>query len=160
MKNVFYLLLVSLLICSLGACSDDDNKEDNVQDSITLTIKATCYSDADQKNIPDVGSIVYLFEGFSYYNGGDWKYNGEGSFSSEKWGTRWTYTKKATIGKDGSIIINNVQCPEGYKYFSIAIDSEYNKNVKEKFYGVGVFNFENKDIKLNYSYGSGIFREQ
>lgn len=146
-KTYLFLLLFSVILFT--SCSDDDKStEDDKTKNITLTVNIK-----NNRAEADLGSIVYILEGFSIYNGGDWTYSKNGSFHSERWGTGWSSTKSAIANENGLAIIKNVSCPKDQSYFTLVIESAFDKDSEKRYFPVAVYNAEGKDINVDYVYG-------
>lgn len=161
-KLLSFLMCVSLLSVGLFSCSSDDDEggdDNSKRPSIHITVKATY--DKDGTITPDAGSTVYLLEGFDANNpNGKWKYEGSGTFFSEAWGTRWSATKTASIGTDGTVKIANVKSEQGKpnenNFYTVVIESFAHKDDKNPSIPIGVFAIEKNNQILTYQYGGGI----
>ena len=151
MKQISLLLLVPFLL--ITSCSSDDNNDgvDNKTKELTLTVNIK-----NDKKEADPGSIVYILEGFTVYNGGNWTYTKNGSFKSERWGTGWSYTKSAIADNSGVAVIKNVSCPKDQPYFTIVIESASDKDSEKRYIPIAAYDAEGKDISINYIYGTQI----
>lgn len=155
MKKTLLFLFLTVFALSFNSCSDDDNGGNNNNKAIDVHVDVTYFSSAQNQTITDVGSIVYLFDGFSIYNGGDWKYQGNGIFLSEKWGTKWASSNKQTV-TDTGVSFKNVKGNDQIKSFTIVIESASDKNQTDRYFPVNVFSIESKNANLKYKYGNEI----
>lgn len=158
-KLLSVLMCVSLLSLSFYSCSDDDDNDGLNRPIINVTVKASY--DKDGIITPDAGSTVYIFEGLDAGDpNGKWKYSGNGYFTSETWERTWNYSKKATIGTDGTIKIANVKSEQGkddeHNYYTIVIESFAHKDDTSPIFPIGIFNIAKNNQVLTYQYGGGI----
>lgn len=160
MKKIFYLMFISLMAVSFSACGsdDDDDGGGGASKPINVNIDVFYYSSEQDKNIIDVGSTVYMFDGFSTYNGGNWEYEGNGVFYSSKWGSRWEATQKKEVTQSGTTF-SNIKGSDGHQYFTVVVESNSDKSKENRYYAIAPFNIEGKDVNLTYIYGGTITKK-
>ena len=144
------LLFVITILCFIGC--KDDNKDD-LPTTVDIRVDVKYYSHELGQYVSDVGSVVYLLNGFSIYNGGDWEYTGNGVFRSKRWGSQWEYTHKAIVS-DAGALFKDLEPVEGYKYFTIAVESASDIEKENRSYGTDAFNILKPYTHLSYNYGS------
>lgn len=144
MKKSFLLLLLSVFIFS--ACSDDDNDGEGKD---KVEVSAEMKYEVGNSYVPDVGAMIYCFQGFSDYV--NYSYIGGGKYKHNETGDIVNATEKGTAGSDGIAKVS-----VKYSYKSLIVWES--KNIKGK-YGQNVYDIKKDNpIKISEIYFSDVYQ--